>query len=89
MNLPETAPKDRTILADIGMPWLVYATWNEPCKCYVYASIQCEMYNGEWNDFYFENENFGIEELKSWMEIPKGENNEQQRTRSTARRNKR
>lgn len=47
----ESAPKDRTILLDVELPWLVVGVWNEVNEEWVYANLQaCD------NDTYFENE---------------------------------
>jgi len=52
----ETAPKDKTILLDAGLPWLVIGIWNVPSEMWVYADLRVDLYEGKWADSYFENE---------------------------------
>lgn len=37
---PETAPKDRMILADVGMPWAAVATWSDYAEKWVLAELE-------------------------------------------------
>ena len=72
---PETAPKDATIIANVGLPFAVVAMWNGASEKWVYANIQAGMYHGEWNDYYFEWHDFYFEneyedELLGWMPMP-------------------
>jgi hypothetical protein len=57
-----TPPKDCNFLANIGYPWYVVAHWNEAMGYFVYAELQIDLYQGEWNDTYFTNDNFGEDE---------------------------
>lgn len=68
MNTPETAPKDQTILLDVGLPWLVVGHWNEPSDKWVYASLHMDVYDGLWNDAYFENE--FEDKILGWQLMP-------------------
>ena len=61
-------PKTGTFLADVGLPWPVVAVWNAPSEQYVYADLHCDLYHGQWNDFYFENEYFGT--VYRWAPMP-------------------
>ena len=70
MNPPHTAPKDDTFLADVGLPYLVVCMWCGAETQWVYADIQCDMYNGKWNDMYFQNEHINEDELEGWLPIP-------------------
>ena len=65
---PETAPKDKTIIADVGLPCAVMAHWDEAENTWVYANLQCDLYHGQWNEYYFENEYGAV--LKGWMPLP-------------------
>jgi len=67
MNTP---PKDNSFLADIGLPYYVVALWNKAMGYYVYADLQVDLYNGEWDDTYFQTDHFDENELKSWIELP-------------------
>jgi hypothetical protein len=63
-----TAPKERPILLDIGHPWAVMGVWNEVNKEWVYASYQVGMYDGRYNDTYFENES--TDAPQQWRHLP-------------------
>jgi hypothetical protein len=69
---PETAPKDGTPILALftGYPWGVACLWNEVDKEWVYALAQANLFHGEWNDNYFENERAAEHELRAWMPIP-------------------
>jgi len=69
----ETAPKDQTIIADMGLPWPVEATWCGADSRWVYANVQVGLFHGVYNDFYFENEQGEENELRSWMPMPEVE----------------
>ena len=64
-------PKDRTFLANIGLPWYVVAHWNPAMDEFVYASMQVDMFEGEWNDTYFESDYLNESDIRSWIELPK------------------
>ena len=66
-----TPPKDRLFLADVGFPSLMMTHWCEPSKKFVCANLCVDCYEGEWNDWYFENERFDENEIKGWIEVPK------------------
>ena len=71
MNIPETAPQDGSVfLADMGWPWLVVCMWNASVDKWVYVTPQTDLYEGEWNDRYFENEWDSKSELKGWLPMP-------------------
>jgi hypothetical protein len=66
-----TAPKDGTmVLLDNGLPWSVVGCWNVCEKKWVYANIQVNMVNGEYNDPYFENEYDNEKEIRGWQFLP-------------------
>lgn len=65
----ETAPKDRQILLDVGLPWPVAGSWCEVSFMWVYANFQIGMFHQEYKDAYFENEY--EQEPKFWRELPK------------------
>ena len=68
MNTPETAPKDKPILIDVGLPWLVVGAWNEPDDSWVYANFQINLFKEDWNDTYFENEHEQF--INGWLPLP-------------------
>lgn len=70
-----TPPKDNSFLANIGLPFYVVAHWNEAMGYYVYAELQIDLYNGEWNDTYFQTDSFEESDIKSWIEFPKIKDN--------------
>ena len=70
MNPPETAPKDRVILADFGWPWILPARWNPIDKKWATVTLQCGPVDGEWEDWFFENESEEAKSLKGWLAMP-------------------
>lgn len=70
MNPPETAPKDRVILADFGWPWILPAHWNDACGHWATITLQCGPLDGEWNDTYFEPESENEGALLGWLPMP-------------------
>jgi len=50
-------------------PFTVVCMWNEYEGHWVYASVQVNMMNGEYNDPYFENDFFEEDELVRWREL--------------------
>ena len=73
----KTPPKDKTIIATFeGYPWETIAIWNPVDNKWVYVTSQCGMVNGEWNDWYFENETADEDELISWRSLLNGKNDE-------------
>lgn len=72
MNTKETAPKDGEVfLADLGWPSLVVCSWNGASECWVWSRPSVDLYKGEWNDCYFENEYEKEKELLGWIPIPR------------------
>lgn len=67
---PETAPKDRMILGDVGYPWAVVMRWNECMDEWVLAGMSTNTAEGE-DDPYFETEHARKAELIGWQELPK------------------
>ena len=67
----ETAPTGYPILAiiDQTMPPVV-AIWNGASEVWSFASVNCELVDGEWNDTYFETEQRA--EIEYWMPMPEG-----------------
>lgn len=68
LNPMQDAPKKSVILLDVGYPWLVAGIWNAPSESWVYADLQIDLYEGEWNDTYFENEH--EKKPNGWMPLP-------------------
>lgn len=67
-NTPETAPKDKPILLDVGLPWPVVGAWSNLHEEWVYANYQIDMFDSEWIDVYFENE--PASEIRGWLPLP-------------------
>ncbi|MDX8383052.1 MAG: hypothetical protein R8M45_03150 [Ghiorsea sp.] len=63
-------PGTGCFLADIGRPWAVVMVFNGADNDYVYASEMIDLYEGHWNNAYFENESAKPEEIKAWMPLP-------------------
>lgn len=74
LNPMNTAPKDRPILLDLGLPWIVYGAWNGANGEWSYANMQTGLYGGEWSDTYFETE-YEKEPL-GWLPLPSGKSEE-------------
>jgi hypothetical protein len=69
---PETAPKDGTvILGDFGYPWPFVTIWNDIDMHWVTVSLQAQEMPSEMIDYWFENEQATMDELKYWMPLPK------------------
>lgn len=65
----DTAPKDRQILLDVGLPWPVAGAYNPIQEEWVYSNFALGLYQEKFNDSYFENE---YEKTpKFWRELPK------------------
>lgn len=69
LKLPETAPKDKLILIDIGWPSLVTAIWSDYDKQWKFASLQYNHVEGV-QDPYFETDFEHDKYLKGWMPLP-------------------
>lgn len=67
---PETAPKDRLILADMGMPWVCLAIWNEPSGQWCVTELEVDMFQGEWNDTAISHTYEAHCHMRGWMELP-------------------
>lgn len=64
-------PKDsKVFLADVNLPWVVPCMWNEADNKFCAAVPQCDLYEGHWNDWTFENEYYREEEIIRWMPLP-------------------
>jgi len=72
LNPPQTAPRDFTLfLADFGYPWLLPTMWNPVDSKWVVATIQTGLFNGEYNDNYFESDREESDALLGWVGMPK------------------
>lgn len=67
---PETAPKDRLFLADMAMPWVSLAIWNEPSGQFCITELEIGPYNGEWNDTSICHTYESALGMRGWMELP-------------------
>lgn len=67
-NPPETAPKDRPILLDVGFPTPVIGAYNPVAGEWTYGEFQIGLFDGEWNDTYFECEY--TKKINGWMPLP-------------------
>ena len=67
----ETAPKDRSILAIIDQTFPpVVAIWNGASEVWSFAVVECELFEGEWDDTYFVTDQRA--EIEYWMPMPEG-----------------
>ena len=68
---PEYAPKDGTPILAVfeSYPYRVMAVWCGASGKWCAAVPQVGMYEGELNDWYFENEYFAHDDLKVWADI--------------------
>ena len=64
----EIAPKDTTIILDVGLPWAVFGVWNAPSEAWCYANLQATGDIPAFSDTYFENEH--EKAPKAWMPMP-------------------
>ena len=65
----ETAPHDgNPILVDAGYPWPLVCVWNHVENAWICAELNVGMFNGEWNDTYFEYEK--RKTIKAWIPLP-------------------
>jgi hypothetical protein len=64
---PETAPKDRSFLADTGYPWAVVACWSEYTESWVTGQIEGNLCEGKSDPAWFSEYEHT---LKGWMELP-------------------
>ncbi|MCK9172292.1 MAG: hypothetical protein M0O99_02270 [Desulfuromonas thiophila] len=71
MNTPDTAPKDgKPFLANVGHPWLLMCCWNPVTESWCCAMPQTDLYEGKFQDTYFENHYFDDHELIGWLPVP-------------------
>ena len=69
-QFPETAPIDGTpIIIDAGYPWPLIGVWNKVEQRWVCAELKVDLFKGEWEDTYFENESYHT--IVWWMPLPK------------------
>lgn len=68
---PELAPKDGTQILAVftSYPFPVMAIWCGASGTWCAAVPQVDFYEGEMNDWYFENEHFPAEDLKVWENV--------------------
>lgn len=64
---PETAPKDRMILADVGMPWAAVATWSDYAEQWVLAELEWNLCDGKADPSFVTEYELT---LVGWMELP-------------------
>lgn len=70
-NPPDTAPRDMSsFLANVGMPWPVLAVWNEVQGQFCTTELQVDMYQGVYNDTYFQCEYYNPDQVLGWMLLP-------------------
>jgi len=69
----DTAPKGHEVLLDVGWPYAVVGTWNENEKQWIYAELEINCVDGNFNDPYFVNEYISNADVKGWMPLPKVE----------------
>lgn len=65
-----TVPRDRMILADIGMPWACLAIWNEPSGQFCVTELETDLYLGQWNDTAITHTYVAESMLCGWQELP-------------------
>lgn len=64
-------PKNSTpilVKTDYPTALITVALWNEPSGCYAVASHGVDMYQGVYNDTYFETEFLTPDEILGWLE---------------------
>jgi len=61
-------PKDRQIIIECGLGAGV-AIWNDTDKSFVFANLQIDLFEGKWNDTYFENEYVQEKDITKWREL--------------------
>jgi len=65
----DTAPKDRQILLDVGLPWPVVGAYHSLYDEWTFAGFNIGLCKGEYVDVYFVTE---YEKApKFWQELPK------------------
>lgn len=64
------APKTgEQFLADIGLPWAVVAMYSEADEKFVYAEMECSLFEGRY-EAYFVTEREKVENIKRWQPLP-------------------
>jgi|GEM_PF-3643992 len=61
-------PKDRQILIRTYLGTNI-AIWNEVQEEFVFANVQADMYDGVYNDVYYESDYIKESEVLEWAEI--------------------
>jgi len=61
-------PKDKQIIIECGLG-IGVAIWNDTDKSFVFANLQIDLFEGKWNDTYFENEYVQEKEITKWREL--------------------
>lgn len=61
-------PKDKEIVIETPYGTKV-AIWSKPDNKFVYANVQVDLYEGEWNMKYFENEHIEEKDIIKWREL--------------------
>jgi len=72
----ETAPTDSTVLLDVGLPYAVIGAWNEHEQQWIYAELEINRVDGNFNDPYFGNVYISNADVKGWMKLPEVDNAE-------------
>jgi len=70
LNPPETAPKNKFILADFGYGFLLLAIWSEPDSAWSAAMSNGNLIGDEEWEMYFETETFLPQYLRGWLPMP-------------------
>ncbi|MEG3753126.1 hypothetical protein [Psychromonas arctica] len=66
-----TAPKDEVFIAIFECSSLpVLCTWNEPESQWIFSVVQVNLYQGKWNDTFFDTEYETAGALIAWMPLP-------------------
>jgi len=64
----DSAPKNRPVLLDVGLPWAVFGIYNAESNEWVFADLQAEEISQDVYSNYFQNE---YEKTPvSWCELP-------------------
>jgi len=61
-------PKDKQVIIECGLGTGV-AIWNDTDKSFVFANLQIDLFEGKWNDTYFENEYVQEKDITKWREL--------------------
>jgi len=66
-NPPETAPRDRTIIVDVGWPWASVGHWNDSMQRWIVADLQWSQYRGKADPSWITETELVI---KGWKALP-------------------